>query len=147
MWRPKWIGIHHSLTTDGDTLSWPAINNYHVNVKGWSDIGYHAGAEIEKGRIVCLFGRPTTVPGAHIRGHNGDSLGFCFVGNFDVDVPSSELLRVAARRVLAPWLHTYGLGLDAIRAHSDYNFAKTCPGINFDMDLLRGYVWEAYNGV
>lgn len=145
MLKPKRIFIHHSLTTDGNTLSWPAIGRYHINVKGWSDYGYHAGAEIVNGQIVCLFGRPTTIPGAHARGHNGSSLGFCFVGNYDLDAPSSELLRVAARRVLVPWIRLFGLGLDSIVAHRDFNAAKTCPGILFNMDRLRGIVWEEMN--
>lgn len=45
-------------------------------------------------------------------------------------------MRVAARRVLAPWLIRYGLGVDALVAHNQFA-RKTCPGTLFSMDRLR----------
>ena len=54
--------------------------SYHINVKGWTDVGYHAGIEQVEGRFVCLFGRPDVYTGAHTRGHNSSSLGFVFIG-------------------------------------------------------------------
>lgn len=136
MLRPDRIIIHHSATQDGPTLSWGAIHDHHVNHNGWNDIGYHAGIEQIGDRYVCLFGRPDVRTGAHTLGENKRSLGFCFVGNFDLRAPGVERFRVAARRVLAPWLLRYGLGVDALLPHRDFAH-KTCPGREFDMDLLR----------
>ena len=141
MLKPEKIVIHHSLTADGSTLSWPAIHHYHVNVNGWSDIGYHAGIEEVGDRYVCVFGRPDVLAGAHTVGENGRSLGFCFVGNYDVDEPEPSRLRVACRRVLAPWLLRHGLGVDALVPHRQFA-DKTCPGYRFDMDLLRSIAQE-----
>lgn len=141
MLRPKKIIIHHSLTKDSGSVSWGAIHSYHVNTKGWSDIGYHAGIEEVEGRFICMFGRPDWISGGHTRGQNWCSLGFCFVGNFDRRRPSDARLRVAARRVLAPWLIRYGLGVDALVPHSQYA-NKTCPGSKFPMDRLREIVAE-----
>jgi N-acetylmuramoyl-L-alanine amidase len=138
---PERIIIHHSLTEDGETLSWPAIHRYHVNHNGWSDIGYHAGIEEVEGRYVCVFGRPDVLSGAHTLGENSRSFGFCFVGNYDLVEPEPARLRVACRRVLAPWLFRYGLGPADLVPHRDYAL-KTCPGSKFDMDLLREIAQE-----
>ena len=131
----KRIIIHHSLTDDSRTLSWGAIRDNHKDT-GWFDIGYHAGAEVVRDGIECLYGRPDTVAGAHCAGHNHDSLGFCFVGDFDKQHPSDELLEIACRRVIVPWLVYYGLNPEDIRPHSDFS-EKTCPGKMFDMARLR----------
>jgi N-acetylmuramoyl-L-alanine amidase len=134
--KPEKIIIHHSLTKDGAAVSWGAIHSYHVNEKGWSDIGYHAGIEEVDGRFICMFGRPDWLPGAHTRGQNGRSLGFCFVGDYDRRRPDDARLRVAARRVLVPWLLRYRLGVDALVPHHLYA-SKSCPGTRFPMDRLR----------
>lgn len=132
----KHIFIHHSKTKDGQTVSWDDIERYHVYTRGWIDNGYTAGAENVDGQIICMFGRPDWLSGAHTRGHNRDSLGFCFVGDFDTDIPSEQLLRTACYRVLAPWLARHGLGVDALRGHNEVS-SKTCPGTKFNMHRLR----------
>jgi hypothetical protein len=134
--KPQKIVIHHSATRDSGTLSWSAIQNYHVNHNGWSDIGYHAGIEEVEGKYVCLFGRPDWRRGAHTKGENGRSLGFVFVGIYDDGEPGDARLRVAARRVLAPWLFRFGLGVDALVPHNQFS-SKTCPGRMFPMGRLR----------
>jgi len=136
MLKPDRVVIHHSKTKDGHTVSWPAIHAYHVNEKGWSDIGYHAGIEDVGGRFVCMFGRPDVQPGAHCYGQNRRSLGFCFIGDFDAAPPGRLRLVTACRRVLAPWLLRHGLGVDALVPHRQYA-NKSCPGSKFDMDELR----------
>lgn len=141
MLNPGKIIIHHSLTPDGSTLSWSAIHHYHVNHNGWSDIGYHAGIEEVEGRYVCLFGRPDVVPGAHTLGHNDSSLGFCFVGNFDERAPDEQRMRVAARRVLAPWCIRFGIRPGYIVGHRRFA-EKSCPGSKFRVERLQQIVME-----
>jgi len=130
------IIIHHSLTIDRKTLSWSAIRNYHIQHNGWLDIGYHAGIEMVGNEYECLYGRPTTMDGAHTAGANYDSLGFCFVGNYDRVQPSPEMLAIACRRVLAPWIINFNIKLDNVKPHRDFA-DKSCPGKLFDMDDLR----------
>jgi hypothetical protein len=134
--KPTKIVIHHSLTKDSGTVSWSAIHSYHVNEKGWQDIGYHAGIEEANGKFICLYGRPDWLPGAHTKGQNRSSLGFCFVGNYNDSGPGDARMRVAARRVLAPWLIRYGLGVEALVPHNQFA-SKSCPGRMFNVRRLR----------
>lgn len=48
--------------------------------KGWSDIGYH---DVIKRNGVHQAGRPVERAGAHVRGHNGKSIGICLIGGVD----------------------------------------------------------------
>ena len=141
---PTQIIIHHSATADSGTLSWGAIRQYHLR-QGWADIGYHAGVEFINGHIECLYGRPDHIPGAHCRGENGDSLGFCFVGNFDKRLPPEALITIACRRVIVPWLLTYNLTPEDIRAHREFS-SKTCPGAMFEIDRLQSIAAEIMEG-
>lgn len=138
----KRIIIHHSATEDGKTFSWRAIRDYHTKVNGWMDVGYHAGVELVGDQYECIYGRPTTLRGAHTAGANHESLGFCFVGNYDKVLPSPDMLAVAARRVLAVWVVQFNIKLDNIHAHRDYS-NKSCPGKLFDMSDLRSMVEAA----
>lgn len=138
---PRQIIVHHSATVDGATYSWAAIERYHTQEMGWRDIGYHAGCERVGNDIACLFGRPDYLPGAHTAGRNGDTLGFCFVGNYDGVGPDIGVLRIAARRVLVPWLRRFGLRVEDVRAHREFA-DKTCPGRMFDVDILRDVLRE-----
>lgn len=58
------------------------IRRWHVEERGWDDIGYHYVIRRD-GTIES--GRPEKVAGAHARGHNHDSLGICIVGGKGAD--------------------------------------------------------------
>ena len=135
--RPNKIVVHHSLTKDGETVSWPAIERFHRYYRGWIDVGYHAGCEIVgDGDVVCMYGRPWDQIGAHTQGHNVDTLGFCFVGNYDEIEPDPMMLAVAAQRVLAPWCKSFGISPTSIYGHRNFASNRTCPGRLFSVDLL-----------
>ena len=51
-----------------------AIRRWHIEDRGWSDIGYHWVIDRD-GTLVR--GRPETVVGAHTQGHNTGSIGIC----------------------------------------------------------------------
>jgi len=140
--QPKRIIIHHSATKDSQTVSWGAIRTYHTEKMGWSDIGYHAGIEVARDAYECFYGRPVTISGAHTRGHNNNTLGFCFVGNYDIVEPSAVMLKVAATRVLAPWMWQFGISIEDIHPHRTFA-NKTCPGSMFSMDVLKGHIRTA----
>lgn len=73
------IVIHCSATREGKNYTSDDIRRWHKG-QGWNDIGYHyvvtISGEIEKGRDEASIG-------AHVRGHNSDSIGVCYVGGLD----------------------------------------------------------------
>lgn len=135
------IMVHHSLTSDGATVSWQAIRRYHMETMGWNDIGYHAGIEVVGNRLEALIGRPEVESAAACKEAlmNARALHLCFVGNFDAVEPPGAMLAFAARYVLVPWLDRLKLKPAAIVPHRQYARYKTCPGALFDMDRLRRF--------
>ena len=154
--RREYIVIHHSLTKDGETVSWAAIERYHVRVNRWRDIGYHAGVELvagpEMGEYAYqgLIGRAeddfaAACPEAHM---NQIGLHLCLVGNFDLTPPPKAMLVRAAVRFIIPWMRRYDISPERVIGHRDAGLMagfdwekgqyKSCPGTQFDLDLLRG---------
>jgi len=137
---PKKIIVHHSLTKDSESVSWGAIRRYHMQTLGWKDCGYHVGIELiisgDKPCYEALFGRIWDEPGAHVAGQNRSSLGICFVGNYDKIAPKKEMLQAGAK-VIALWLRLFGLSVDDIYPHHNFNINKSCPGELFDMEQLK----------
>lgn len=126
----KRIILHHSLTADGKTVSWNAIRRYHIDTLGWNDIGYHFGIELINDTYEILSGRMINIPGAHTKGCNHDSLGICFVGNFDlVSVPSQQW--ELGVKLVSSLCNVLGIPLSQIHGHREYA-AKSCPGKLFD---------------
>lgn len=126
--------LHHSLTRDSGTVSWGAIRNYHVNHNGWSDIGYHFGIENLRGQTEIVCGRMPDKRGVHCRGHNRNSIGICFVDNFDLAPPSEEKWN-AGVKLVKYLIKIYNI--QDVKGHREYNSRKSCPGKFFDLDKFR----------
>jgi N-acetylmuramoyl-L-alanine amidase len=152
--------LHHSLTADSKTLSWPAIRpwhmglfgqgdprlpNYNPNVKNpMEDIGYHYGIELFQLHYEVLVGRMENEQGAHCIGQNHTSLGICFGGNFDIESPPEKQWNLGLRLVNSI-LYRYRLPVEAVYGHCDFA-NKTCPGTMFDMDKFRNDLNEMGTG-
>lgn len=134
--EPKIIIVHHSLTKDTETVSWGAIRKYHTVNLGWNDIGYHAGIELIKNDYEILFGRMPNEQGAHTKSHNQDSIGICYVGNFDEMEPSEDQWLLGIK--LINWLmYEYGIYAHQVFGHREFDPYKSCPGRLFSMSKLR----------
>lgn len=135
--KPTHIIVHHSKTTDSDTLSWNAIRDYHKGL-GWSDIGYHYGIEFVRDDYVILVGRMQDDTGAHCResGMNGRSLGICCVGDFDKEAPPVALLH-KLRALVVSLMRVFDIPAENVKGHRDYAPYKSCPGRLFDLDKFR----------
>jgi N-acetyl-anhydromuramyl-L-alanine amidase AmpD len=104
------------------------ITEWHV-ANGWSTCGYHyvirRDGTIEPGRHERL-------PGAHVAGHNADSLGICLVGGInDKGQPDSNFTRAqwAALDHLVSQLVSQYPGA-TVSGHRDWTDAKACPSFN-----------------
>lgn len=132
----KYIVIHHSATSDGIVYrDFDSIKKGHL-AKGWRDIGYHWVIEKVNGILVAQPGREESDVGAHCIGRNGDGIGICCVGNFEIETPTEELYRFVAAKckdimTRHPIKETGG--------HKQYD-ATACPGKNFNVDRVRQLV-------
>lgn len=130
--RPDWIANATLAEQRAEIRRW------HVEDNGWSDIGYHwlTGRD---GSI--LAGRPETVIGAGVEGHNRGVIHICLIGgagssetdpfsrNFTQrqDVSLRQLIQGISMRT----------GIKRISGHNEYA-AKACPGFN-----VPGWLKEA----
>ena len=134
---PKKIILHHSLTKDSGTVSWGAIRRYHLN-KGWANIGYHWGIEKINGHYEILLGRFEDEQGAHCKSHNQDSLGICFIGNFDLRPPTPKQFELGVNLVKV-LITKYGIKPNFVFGHNHFS-SKTCPGKLFDIEKFRRFL-------
>lgn len=82
------IVIHYStgeeLSQPDDRKWWRAIQDYHMGVRGWADIGYAYGIHARRDRI--LEGRGIGVVQAQSPGWNAKSVSICVMGDDDPGV-------------------------------------------------------------
>jgi N-acetylmuramoyl-L-alanine amidase len=134
--RPiSYLIIHAS---DSDILAHDnieTIRKWHVEERGWSDIGYHYFLD-KSGNV--HVGRPEEKAGAHCRGFNTKSIGICLSGRSEFTEEQfkalEELCHDIARR--------HGLSKSDIVGHCELDQAgKTCP--NFDVqELVSKWGWH-----
>jgi N-acetylmuramoyl-L-alanine amidase len=119
--------VHHTAT-GRDATDFDGVKRYHVEGRGWDDIGYHyfiaADGEVRAGR-------PENVVGAHCKADdmNRKSLGVCLAGHFDLEAPTIAQLTAVAlllRRLMAK----YGIPAEHVLGHGEVSGAATsCPGM------------------
>lgn len=134
--------IHHSagVNTSSD---WAAVVrsiwDYHVNGRGWSDIGYNW---LIAPTGVIYQGRGDNVIGAHFCSNNSNTMGVCMMGTYTDITPSTEattsLTNLLAWKAcdsdiepLASSNHpSSGFDINHIAGHRD-GCATECPGDSF----------------
>lgn len=127
----KFIAIHCAATPPSADIGAKEIRQWH-RAKGWIDIGYHfvirRDGRVEKGR-------PENVVGAHVEGHNSDSIGICLVGGVSEGSPSKPqnnftYAQFAALAELLRDLKTRYPQAD-VRGHRDFpGVKKACPSFD-----------------
>jgi len=75
------IAVHCSATMEGKPFDLAAITAMH-KARGFSDIGYHFLIGLKGERWI---GRSLEKVGAHIQGHNANSIGICYIGGIGAD--------------------------------------------------------------
>jgi len=75
------IVIHCSATVQGKYYDVFDIHRWHLD-RGWSGIGYHYVVNLDG---VISIGRNVNYVGAHVKGHNYNSIGICVIGGLGKD--------------------------------------------------------------
>lgn len=106
------------------------IRKWHVEERGWSDVGYHLFIK-KDGSI--QHGRPFDKVGAHCLGQNDQSIGICLSGKKKFTPQQFKALRESIE-MLSPIYD-----IDPTETYGHYKFAdKTCP--NFSVEKLLN-IW------
>ena len=143
----KKIILHCS---DSDFGSASLIRKWHTEERGWDDIGYHY--VITNGVQTSMYpyvasddgiiqeGRSVDITGAHVRGHNSDSIGICLIGKHHFTV---KQLYEALPALIQTLLAIHELTLDNVYGHNEFDPEKTCP--NFSVAMMRTFFKELVN--
>ena len=119
-----YIVIHCADTPPEMDIGAKEIRKWHVEERGWRDIGYHYVIRRD-GNIE--LGRPVTDSGAHVRGFNSRSVGVCLVGGMGGPNFSS-----AQKDSLRDLIYTLErIYPDAtVVGHRDLDSKKECPSFD-----------------
>ncbi len=119
------IVVHCTATLEWRPFDVAAIRAMHKD-RGWSDIGYH--------KLLGIYGeiwdgRPEGLIGAHVQGHNANSIGVCYVGGIGFDGKPKDTRTEAQRDALDRVVRYYRSRFPdaAIRGHRDLS-----PDLNHD---------------
>jgi hypothetical protein len=99
------------------------IREWHVHERGFNDVGYHffikSNGDIQEGR-------PLELAGAHVHGHNTDSIGICLHGKY-IFTPAQFK---ALRRLVLTLRFEYDIPEENVHGHREFSNYKTCPNFN-----------------
>ena len=118
----KRIVVHCSDSPDSQDIGAKEITQWHL-ARGFATIGYHA---VVRRDGTIEIGRPEDQIGAHVEGHNSDSLGVCIVGRKDF----SPAQMLAVITLVRSWMRKYGIAPQAVLGHYELDtHGKTCPNL------------------
>jgi len=132
--RINHIVLHCAATVNTKFYDAYDIDEWH-RARGWSGIGYHyvvlLDGTVQKGRWVDYIG-------AHVKGHNKDTIGICYIGGlderhrpvYDAWMPKQKESVIRLIEKLG-----YGYGLNPatrdLMGHNEFpHVHKECPCIN-----------------
>lgn len=144
------FAVHHTVTPPSASSGYETrirgIQSYHIDTRGWCDIGYHFVVTTDG---TVWEGREASRLGTHVGGHNPGNIGVSFIGCFHpgdatceqagwgpVDAP--QVMIDAAGHFMAVLAHHYGITVtaDNMLGHKDHAGASTtCPGDSVDAQM------------
>jgi N-acetylmuramoyl-L-alanine amidase len=102
------------------------VDGWH-RARGWQGVGYHyfiqSSGNVQKGR-------EESEQGAHVAGHNSDSIGICLHGRRNFTPQQFHALKA----LLYDLMIKYDLFTKDVYGHNDFDKRKTCP--NFDVKKI-----------
>ena len=126
------IIIHSTATPAGRAVTVAEITGWHRQ-RGFNTIGYHflVGLNGE----VCI-GRNIATAGAHVVGHNADSIGIAYVGGTDINGKPLDTRTDAQKKALKDLILKLQCDYPNATVHGHRDFAATaCPSFNVATEL------------
>lgn len=114
------IVIHCADTPADMDIGRDEIDRWHRE-RGWNQIGYHW---VIRRDGTAERGRPESVQGAHVKGHNRDSIGVCLVGGkggFNFTRAQMDALNSLCSKLAKSYPDAEFMG------HRDLDAGKDCP--------------------
>ena len=126
--KAGWNGHHHNWN---DKVDWTVdtIRDFHVNVRGFSDIGYHY-IVLKDGTVVPA--RDVKYAPAHAVGHNDAVIAICIIGEFTREEPTDAQIN-SLKILLVKLCKEFDIDttMHHIFTHADYRDPpgnRYCPG-------------------
>jgi N-acetylmuramoyl-L-alanine amidase len=119
-------------------LRWTTVAEIRAwhKARGWDDIGYHYVVMLDG---TVMEGRPVSIVGAHVEGHNTGTIGCVYVGGIDKDKfrpkDTRTVKQKAAMLELTKALAALYPGLTRISGHNEWA-QKACPSFRVPPDAL-----------
>jgi N-acetyl-anhydromuramyl-L-alanine amidase AmpD len=131
----KKVIVHCTDSDDSLDIGRKEIDEWHrargfLSESGIS-IGYHF---VIRRNGMIEVGRPINEVGAHVKGHNSDSIGIVWVGR---KAPSQKQMKELFRLIKSCMVQ-YKIPIDQVYGHYEFDPNKTCP--NLDMVKVRAEV-------
>jgi N-acetylmuramoyl-L-alanine amidase len=129
------IIVHCTATKKDFDVTVEDLRKWHVEERGWSDIGYHFFIDLKGEVHEC---RPLERTGAHTKGENFDSIGVAYAGGLGSDTAWHDTRTPEQKDALEDLLcRLKGLYSNAvIYGHKDFS-SKACPSF----DAREEYEW------
>jgi MYXO-CTERM domain-containing protein len=140
------MAIHHtaSPSTGDPATRMRGIQAFHMDTRGWCDIGYHFVVSIDG---TVWEGRSVELLGAHVGGHNRGNIGISLLGCFHTSSCNDwtpfeppDLMVDTAGALVRVLAGLYGVTVDdtTLLGHRDHpDQATACPGDNLHARLGR----------
>lgn len=152
--QTNFIVVHCSATKPSQHITIQTVREWHI-ARGWGDVGYHFF--IRRDGVIEAGRHPDQV-GAHVSGHNTDTVSICMAGGLDENgkafLDSPELFTLAqwesARLLVGALKRMYPSA--RILGHRDLSpdlnhdgkitpneYLKSCPGFDTEAELGGHY--------
>lgn len=133
--NPQELDLHHAEASVCSVLD---VHSWHKG-NGWAGIGYHYFVR-KNGEI--WKGRPDNAIGAHVAGHNTNTLGICAEGSYmSEDMPQAQ--KNAIIELCKYLCNKYGI--NKIYGHREVG-SSNCPGTKYPLAEIKNAVLNGGSG-